>query len=103
MLTVDCRRRLNIRFSVEEEVKRARLRMFMKISRASMPESRYTSKYLENLLFNCGKFGKAKIGRPKKSWVQCISDDLSIHGYGIFPGRGLARANAAKYSRLFLE
>jgi len=103
MLTVDCRRRLNIRFSVEEEVKRARLRMFMKISRASMPESRYTSKYLENLLFNCGKFGKAKIGRPKKSWVQCISDDLSIHGYGIFSGRGLARANAAKYSRLFLE
>jgi len=98
-----CRERLNIKWTIEAEVKRARLRIFLKIARSSTPNASYACTYLDRLIFAENGQKKTSRGRPVKTWLHCLMEDLGEYNYGIYAGRSLARANATKFKQLFLD
>jgi len=99
----DCRNRLNIEKSIVTEVSQARLRMLLKIARSTLPKASYSCKYLAALIENSDKYSRGRRGRPNKTWVQCVTEDMQCFNFGLHSGMGLARVNAAKFTRIFLS
>ena len=97
------RRRLNIKYTITQEVSRARLRLFLKTARAELSCTSYSCTFANALIEEYDKYRHKAAGRPLKSWMRCVSDDLRKLNYDIFSARALARGNASKYRQIFLE
>jgi len=107
----DARMRLNIASSIEVEVRRARLRMVLKIGRSCEarglecinPAQDFTCRYLHVLMKENDSYARNYSGRPLKDWTQCVKDDLSLGGLGLHSGLALARTSVAKFKQTFLQ
>jgi hypothetical protein len=77
---IDLRHRLGIDCNMRECVARERVRYFGHVWR--MDPGRRAKALLLHELYGC-KGSRPSKGRPSRTWVHCIQDDLSLRGFGV--------------------
>jgi len=94
---LDVRSRLNVTTTALDEIRKSRLRMFTRIVRDTTAPPYLVA------AFNAARSPIiSRRGRPPKSWLNCISEDLATHNLGIDSATRLIKKNFAKFTALLL-
>ena len=88
MSSVSLRTRLGVKCSIGEEVTKARLRYFGHVMRMDVDRTPRI------LVLDCfderAQPKNTRRGRPLKTWMQCVREDLGRRGYGLYSAKHLA-------------
>ena len=88
---------MGVECSVGEEVARAWLRYFGHVMR--MNDNRIPKILVLDGFDERKQPNAIRRGRPLKTWLQCVRDDLASRGYGLYSARHLAIKSRDEYRR----